>query len=256
MSFLLEVIKINTLYIKNIFKHLFSQKTSLHAGNLTYLTILSLIPTLIISISLFNIVTTYIPLLQHPYIEKISSILDFLNLNQVSSIIINLVCINLLSSGIFALLTTFENLYKFSFDNYIKKKLYSIALSIIIILTIVISLSLSFAIETQVFLHNIEFIIDFLVIFLSLTFFYKLATFQKLKDIYIGSVISAFLLTIFIHLFYHIITNFSRLSSYYGILTPLMITFLLIYYSCYIIYLGIIINYETLRFSRIKTKKQ
>lgn len=250
------MITIKSITIKNIFKHLFTERTNLHAGNLAYLTILALVPTLIITMSLFNIIARYIPLLEHPYISKINLILNFLNLNQFANVLINLICINLLSSGIFSLLTTFEDLYHFKFKNYLRKKLYSIALSIIIVLIIIVSLSLSFTIEIHNFANEIDFIIDFFVIFISLILFYKLATFQKLKTIYIGSIISSLILTIFLHFFYFIINNFSNLRSYYGALTPLMISFILVYYSCYIIYLGIIINYEAKKHLRIKFIKQ
>lgn len=250
--FIIEVIKINKHITKKIIKHLFSERTNLHASSLSYLTILAIIPTLIITTSLFNILTNYLPLLKHPYFHKINAILVYLNLNTASSLIINIICINLLSSGIFSLLTTFEDLYKFKFKNYIRKKLYSISISIIIVLIIVLGLSIAFTISSANFLKSIDFIIDFFIIFISLISFYKIATFQKIKHTYIGSTIAAILLTIFLHFFYYIVNNFSTLSSYYGTLTPLMLSFILIYYSCYIIYLGILINYETKKLSRIK----
>ena len=106
------------------------------------------------------------------------------------------------------------------------------------------------------FFKNIDFIIDLLVIFLSIMFFYKLATFQKFKNIYPGSIISSLFLTIFLYFFFVVINNFSNLQNYYGILTPLMISFLLIYYSCYIIYSGILINFESKKHSRIKANKR
>jgi len=249
------VIAINKNISKKLIKHLFSERTNLHASSLSYLTILALIPTLIITMSIFNILTDYLPLLQHPYFSKINNILNTLNLNTTTNLIINIICINLLSSGIFSLLTTFEDLYKFKFKNYIRKKLYSIALSIIIILIIVLGLSLSFTILSFSSLKSIDFFIDFFVILLSLMFFYKIATFQKIKHIYIGAFITSILLTVFLHFFYYIINHFSSLSSYYGMLAPLMISFLLIYYSCYIIYLGVLINYETQKLSRIKIMK-
>lgn len=252
---MLGVILINKLFAKKIFKHLFSERTNLHAGSLSYLTILALIPTLIITMSIFNLLSRYIPLLEHPYFEKINIILNFLNLKDFSSIVINILCINLLSSGIYSLLTTFEDLYRFKFENYFRKKLYSIALSFIIVFIIVVGFSISFAIETYSFLENIDFFIDFLVIFVSLLSFYKLSTFQKLKSIYIGSTITSFFLTIFLHFFYYIMNNYSKISTYYGSLTPVMIGFLLVYYSCYIIYLGIIVNYEIKKISLIKTIK-
>lgn len=246
--FFIEVIAINKHISKRIIKHLFSERTNLHASSLSYLTILALIPTLIITSTIFNILYNYLPILKHPYFHKINAILTFLNLNTTSNLFINILCINLLSSGIFSLLTTFEDLYKFKFKNYIRKKLYSLSLSIIIILVIVLSLSISFTISSNKSLKNMDFIIDFATIFLSLITFYKIATFQKLKHIYIGSTITALLLTTFLHFFYYIINNFSTLSSYYGTLTPLIILFILIYYSCYIIYLGTLINYETKKF--------
>ena len=194
--------------------------------------------------SVFNLLTNYIPLLEHPYFTKISTILNFLKLNNITSIIINIICINLLSSGVFSLLTTFEALYKISFKNYIRKKLYSIALSIIIVFIIVIGLSLSFTVSTYNFLDNADFLIDFTVILIALLCFYKLATFQKIKHLYIGSIITSLLLTTFLHFFYYIVNNFTSLSSYYGVLTPIMISFILIYYSCYIVYFGTLINFE------------
>ena len=250
------MITINKHIAKQIIKHLFSERTNLHASSLSYLTILALIPTLIITMSIFNILTNYLPLLEHPYFHKINIILDHLHLNTISSLLINIICINLLSGGTFSLLSTFEDLYKFKFKNYIRKKFYSIALSIIIILIIVLGLSISFTISANKFLSNINFIIDFVVIFISLAFFYKISTFQKAKHIYMGTTISSLLLTIFLHFFYYIINNFSSLTSYYGTLTPLMLAFLLIYYSCYIIYLGTLINYEIKKLYRIKNKKR
>ena len=50
----------NGIIIKRITKHLFSERTNLHAGNLAYLTILALVPTLIITMSIFNIIKRYI----------------------------------------------------------------------------------------------------------------------------------------------------------------------------------------------------
>ena len=242
----------NSKIMKNIIKNLFSEKTALYAGNLTYLIMLSIAPTLIITMSIFNIITQYFPLLEHPYLSTINSLLSTLNLNLTSNIIINLICINLLSNGFFSLLSTLEKTYKFSFKNYWNKKLYSVAISIILILIVVTGLSLSFTLANYNLLNDISFLTDFIIIFISLLIFYKLASFQKFKNIYLGSAISSLLLTIFIKFFYLTITNFSDLSSYYGLLTPIIITILLIYYSCYIIYLGIIINYETSKFSRIK----
>lgn len=246
------MITINSIYLKNILKHLFKEKTALHAGNLSYLTILALLPALIISISAFNILNKYLKLLEHPYITKMNSILTILNLNQLSNIFINIICINLLSSGIYSLLTTFENLYKFKFKNYIRKKLYSIALSIIIIFLIICGLSISFTLETKTSLTSTNFIIDLTIVLASVLLLYKLCTFQKTKNIYVGAIIASFLLTVLLHFFYTTIINFTKLSTYYGLLTPLIISFLLIYYSCYILYLGIIINYETSKKLRIK----
>ena len=202
--------------------------------------------------SLFNIISKYLPLLEHPYFSSINSVLSFLNLNQTANLLINVLCINLLSSGVYSLMKTFENLYGFEFKNYIHRKLYAIMLSIIIVFIIVLGLSLSFTFANYTALSNINMLIDFIVIFVSLTTFYKLSTFQKLKNIYIGSLLSSLFLTIFLNLFYTVVSNFTKMSSYYGILPPIIILFLLVYYSCYIIFFGIIVNYETKKFSRIK----
>lgn len=234
----------NSSFFKQALKNILNEKASLHAGNLAYLTILALAPTLIIVMSVASALSGNFPLLEHPYFQKISAFLSLLSLNVSTSIIINIICINLLSSGFYSLLITLEDLYGFTLHNYIKRKSYSVALSLITILVIVLSLSLSFTLTTLLSLKNIQLFIDFIIVFISLLIFYKLSTFQKIKHLYLGSLISSIFLTLFIHFFYLIITNFSHLSSYYGMLTPLMIAFLLIYYSCYIIYFGILINYQ------------
>lgn len=246
----------NKKITSNIIKKLFNEKTSLHAGNLTYLILISLAPTLIITLSIFNIISAYLPILEHPYLSAANSLLTALNLNLTSNIIINLLCINLLSNGLFSLLSTLESIYKFSFKNYWNKKIYSLALSVILILSFVLGFSISFTLSSFPLLKKINFLTDFLVLSISLLFFYRLSSFQKTKNIITGTLVSSLVLTIFIKFFYLTITNFSNLSSYYGLLTPIIIVLLLIYYSCHIIYLGIIINYETSRFSRIKFIKQ
>lgn len=244
----------NGLTLKKIIRHLFDEKTAMHAGNLTYLTMLALIPTFIITTSVFELFSAYLSLAKPPYFLTINNILSFLNLNYTTNIIINLICINLLSSGIFSLLSTFEKMYGFKFKNYLRKKLYSIALSILLIFTIIIGFSLSFTLTNYIFFRQIDLILDFLIIFILMTLFFKICTFQKIKNIYTGTLISSLLLSIFLKFFYLTITNFSNLTTYYGILTPIIILLLLIYYSCYIIYLGIIINHETSKIKRIKTQ--
>jgi uncharacterized BrkB/YihY/UPF0761 family membrane protein len=237
--------------IKFLIKNLFSERTSTIIGNLSYLSILALAPTIIITTSLLNILSNYFHLSNIPSFIKIYSISQTLNLNQTTSLAINIICINLLSSGIFSLLSTFENLYKFKFKNYLRKKLYSLALSLILILAIISIITLTFLLAKYNFFQKVDFIITLLAIFLSILTFYKFSTFQKLKHLYSGALISAFFLTIFLNFFYYIINNFSDLSSYYGLLSPIIITILLIYYSGYIIYFGILINIE---FSKKKNK--
>lgn len=246
------MITINTA--KNIFKRLFKEDISLHAGNLAYCTIIALIPSFIIVLSIFSLISNHFMVLEHPYFHKINYILNYLQLNSTSSLIINLICINLLSSGFFSLLSSFEKLYNFNFKNYIRKKLYSVFLSLLIVLIIVLSLSISFTILSNNFFNKIGFIIDYIIVFLSLLFFYKLSTFQKLKNVLIGSLISSIFLTLFIHFFLIIIENFSNIENYYGTFTPIILAFLIIYYSCYIIYLGILINHETQKYSIKKIK--
>ena len=243
------MIKIKPNIFKNIFKHLFSEEVSLHTGNLAYCTILAIIPSFIIILSLFSIFSNHFMILEHPYFYKINYILNYLELNSTSNFLIDIICINLLSSSFFSLLSYFEKLYNFKFKNYIRKKLHSLFLALLTVFIIVIRLSISFTILSNNFLSQITFLIDYIVIFLSLLFFYKLSTFQKIKDILIGSLISSIFLALFIRFFFIVIENFSNISNYYGTFTPIILSFLIIYYSCYIIHLGIIINYEIKKYS-------
>lgn len=250
------MIVINFKKIKIIFKNLLSEKTSTIIGNLSYLAILALAPTIIIATSLLNLLSDYFPLSNIPSFTKIYTISNVLNLNQTTSLLINIICINLLSSGIFSLLSTFEKIYNFKFENYIRKKLYSLAISVILLLSIITIIAISFIISQNVFFKKIDFLITLLSIFVSILIFYKLSTFQKLKHLYSGALISAFSLTVFINFFYYIISNFSSIKSYYGLLAPIIIAILLIYYSCYIIYLGILFNVELSKKRRIKSAKK
>ena len=241
--------------LKIIFKNLLSEKTSITIGNLAYLAILALAPTIIIATSILNILSNYFFLNDIPSISKIYSISRTLNLNQTTSIFINIICINLLSSGIFSLLTSFEHIYKFQFKNYIRKKLYSLALSLILLLAIITIIILTFFLTKYTIFKSIDFLITLLAIFISILTFYKFSTFQKLKNLYSGALISALFLTIFLNFFYYVINNFSDMKSYYGLLAPIIIAILLIYYSCYIIYLGILLNVEFSK-KRIKISNQ
>lgn len=243
MSFFYEaVIYINSLQLKRIFKNIFNEKTNITIGNLTYLSILALAPTTIIITSFLNFFSRYINLQGIPIFTKIYTISNTLNLNQTTNLFINLICINLLSSGIFSLLSTLEKTYNFQFKNYIRKKLYSLALSVILLLTIIVIIITSFLLTQNEIFRKIDFIINLISIFLSILFFYKLSTFQKIKDLYSGALLSSFFLTIFLSFFYYVINNFSNLQSYYGLLAPVIISVLLIYYSCYIVYVGIVLN--------------
>ena len=246
------MITINFNKVKIIFKNLTSEKTSTVIGNLSYLAILALAPTIIITTSLLNILSNYFSLNSIPSFKKIYTISNILNLNQTTSFLINIICINLLSSGIFALLSVFEKIYHFQFKNYIRKKLYSLALSFTLLLIIISLITLTFFISKYEYLQNIDFLITLTAIFLAILSFYKFSTFQKLKNLYAGALISSFFLTIFFNFFYYIINNFSNVISYYGFLAPIIIAVLLIYYSCYIIYLGVILIVEFSKKRRIK----
>lgn len=254
--FLLGGDTINFKRIKSIFKNLLSERTSTTIGNLAYLSILALAPAIIITTSLLNILIKYFPLKAIDPISKVYTISNILNLNQTTSFFINLICINLLSSGLFSMLSIFEKMYNFKFKNYIRKKLYSIALSLTLLLTIIFVVAVSFFLSQSVYLQKLDFLIIFLSIFISILLFYKFSTFQKLKNIYGGALISSFLLSIFLEFFYYIINNFSNMKSYYGVLAPIIIAFLLIYYSCHIIYLGVLLNVEFSKSKRIKLLKR
>ena len=246
---------INLMHLKKIFKNLLSERTSTAIGNLAYLSILSIGPALIILLSLISVFSKYTTLNNIPSIEKIYAISQTLSLNKTTNFLINLLCINLLSSGIFCLLSIFEKIYGYKFQNYIKKKLYSLALALIFLLSVIIIIAMSFLISKNIFLKKIDFLINLTLIFISILLLYKLTTFQKLKKLYSGALISSFILTIFLNFFYYIINNFSNIKSYYGLLAPIIISVLLIYYSCYIIYFGVLLNIEFAKIKWIFIKK-
>ena len=232
----------NSQAIKTIFKKLFNEETKTIIGNLSYLAILALAPTIIITTSILNILSNYFYFDTVHGFNKIYSLSRQLNLTQSTSFIINILCINFLSDGIFSLLSSLEKIYHFQFKNYIRKKLYSLAISLVLLLTIISTITISFFLTKYTFFESIDFVITLLTIFISVLIFYKFSTFQKLKHLYPGALMSSLALTIFLNFFYYIIRNFSNMRIYYGLLTPIIIAILLIFYSCYILYFGIILN--------------
>lgn len=232
----------NSQAIKTIFKKLFSEETKTIIGNLSYLAILALAPTIIITTSILDILANYFSFQTIHNFNKIYSLSRQLNLTQSTSFIINILCINFLSDGIFSLLSSLEKIYHFRFENYVRKKLYSLALSLILLLTIISIITLSFFLTKHTFLKDIDFIVTLITIFCSVLIFYKFSTFQKFKNLYPGALMSSLALTIFLNFFYYIIRNFSNIRIYYGLLTPITITILLIFYSCHILYFGILLN--------------
>lgn len=174
--------------------------------------------------------------------EKIFTLSNFLNLNKTTNIFINLICINLLSTGIFSLLSEFEILYHFKFNKKLQKSLYSLALSIVLMVEIIGIILTSFFISKIIFFQKMQFALNLTSIFIFILTFYKFSTFQKTKKLLSGAIVSSLFLTIFLSFFYYVIENFSSIKNYYGLLAPIIILLLLIYYSCFIIYLGCVIN--------------
>lgn len=240
--FLLEGDIINFNKLKRIFKYLTSEKTSASTGNLAYLAVLAIAPTIILTTSFLDTLNEYFNFSNIKSFQRIFELSNFLNLNFTANIFINIICINLLSNGIFFLLSEIENIYRFEFGSNFQKRLYSLALSFILILEMIVVVLTSIFISKLVFFQNIDFIINFTTIFLFIITFYKFSTFQKIKDLLPGSLVSSLLLTIFLTFFYYIIENFSDIKTNYGLLSPVIIFLILIYYSCSIIYLGNAIN--------------
>ena len=152
-----------------------------------------------------------------------------------------------MSTGIFSLLSEFEIIYKFKFNSKMQKSLYSLALSVVLLLEIIGIILTSFFVSKISFFQKMEFIISMISIFIFILTFYKFTTFQRIKNLFSGAIISSLFLTAFLSFFYYVIENFSNIKTYYGLLTPIIVFLLLIYYSCFIIYLGCIINVTFLK---------
>ena len=191
---------------------------------------------------MLDILSNYFSLKTIQSFNKIYSLSRQLNLTKSTSFVINILCINFLSDGILSLLSSLEKIYHFQFKNHIRKKLYSLALYFILLLTIITIVTISFFLTKLTIFKHLDFIITFITIFISVLIFYKFSTFQKLKHLYPGALTSSFALTIFLNFFYYIIQNFSNMRTYYGLLTPIIVVILLIFYSCYILYFGILLN--------------
>ena len=73
----------------------------------------------------------------------------------------------------------------------------------------------------------------------------------KLSDIITGSFFSSFSITIGMSLYIFYLTNISNASNYYGSLTNFILLLLVIYYSSYVVLLGVQINHMLFKRKRI-----
>lgn len=145
------------------------------------------------------------------------------------------------------------------YTNFFFQRLYGIFLAIIseIFLAFLIVFLAFFANIVQIknnVLKQLFFSILILVLMcVFLTFLYSISSNKKVKlsDIITGSFFSSFSITIGMSLYIFYLTNISNASNYYGSLTNFILLLLVIYYSSYVVLLGVQINHMLFKRKRI-----
>lgn len=98
--------------------------------------------------------------------------------------------------------------------------------------------------KIQIFSPYIFFVLSSFFIFCFLIFIYSISSYkkEKLKDIYLGALISSVSITIGMTIYIFYLDHYSNAQDYYGSLTSFILLLLIIYYSSYITLLGVQIN--------------
>ena len=227
-----------------ILYYLLSRDTNIVIGNFTFLFILAIAPTLIIISTISKYISIFFISQKNYFWSALLKLSTFLELAESTNLIINIICLTFISNGIYSFLSAMEKRAKIYFRNSIIKNAFSVILSLVFILFLCCSLVFYSVLGKYAFIDNYYIIINFLELFIFTLILQKICTQKRAVYILPGCIISALFLTILTAFFGFIINNFSNIHIYYGILAPIIALILLIYYSCFIIYVGIIINIE------------
>lgn len=262
--------------LKKIWNLLSRPDMKILPGNIAFFLILSIIPiiSLIGFISgNFNIpITTLTDFMNNYFPKEISSILvpyfsgQGVNLNVIIFTITGFI---LASNGTDAIIITSNKLYKFDDSNYIKRKLKSFNLILLLILLIIFMLLfMAFGNKIVIFLTDnfftgfekyvyyvyliIKWPIGFIFIFFIVKLIYTISPDQNIPSKYVnkGAIFTTIFWIITTYIYGYYATYVADYSLFYGNLSNIVILMLWIYFISYILVIGIIINVSSYEISK------
>lgn len=262
--------------IRNYFKKLFiitnTQSVRLLPGNIAFFLVLSLFPLL----TLLGVIATHLGVSSDGLVELFNTSLP----NNVSSVLTSYIVGSsfdtnigifmilgfiLASNGSHAIIIASNSLYGFPNANYLKRRIKSAFIILILIAMLIFLLGfiafgnhiISYIISNVDDLKASKIIYDtfkilkwpfsILIIFLNLKLIYMIAPDRKVpsKHTTKGAMFTTVLWILIVQAYSYLVTNFINYDLFYGSLSNIVILMMLTYFLSYVLVIGIAINVKS-----------
>ncbi len=241
----------NKILLIQILNRIRENKVHLFSASFSYLILLAIIPSISLTLNIFNLLVKAFPVLTNPVIPQIKEVLDVLNISPTLSVVFYLVSLNLLSQGFESLLLNNEEIFNTKARSFVARKAYSFFLSLLFII-IILTISIVFVLLTIPALQEISILINYIFVFLILFLFYRLTSRIPFKKLLMGTIVASFLISFLSYFYSLFVSRFTTLENRYGLFSPIIISLIYLYYLSFIIYIGIIVNSQLLKVGKIK----
>lgn len=241
----------NKILLIQILNRIRENKVHLFSASFSYLILLAIIPSISLTLNIFNLLVKAFPVLTNPVIPQIKEVLEVLNISPSLSVVFYLVSLNLLSQGFESLLLNNEEIFNTKARSFVARKAYSFFLSLLFII-IILTISIVFVLLTIPALQEISILINYIFVFLILFLFYRLTSRIPFKKLLMGTIVASFLISFLSYFYSLFVSRFTTLENRYGLFSPIIISLIYLYYLSFIIYIGIIVNSQLLKVGKIK----
>ena len=242
----------NKILLTQILNRIRENKVHLFSASFSYLILLAIIPSISLTLNIFNLLVKVFPVLTNPVIPQIKEVLDVLNISPTLSVVFYFVSLNLLSQGFESLLLNNEEIFNTKARSFVARKAYSFFLSLLFIIIIILTISIVFILLTIPALQEISILINYIFVFLILFLFYRLTSRIPFKKLLMGTIVASFLISFLSYFYSLFVSRFTTLENRYGLFSPIIISLIYLYYLFFIIYIGIIVNSQLLKVGKIK----
>lgn len=226
------------------------KKNKLHSSSLALYLIQSLIPCLILinyflsfinisSSSIFDFIYFFLPTFSK------DQILDFLSLkdNIEVSLFILILSINVIARGFRILEYSVFDLYNFKKKPLYYRLIKSYIISVVFLFLVSVFITIFLTLVSSIL---IIYILTFIMVFIIYSFLLiVISDFKlKMKDVYVGCIISSFLILMLFLFISFLNFKIIKLNSLYGSLSWVFIFLFVFHLISYLILIGLIINFK------------